>query len=68
MTPKYPPRATEPACIHYLPGVPDAVKQPASVCRLCWDGAALREWRDGWAAWFAAHPDDPRNPAREVAR
>lgn len=53
-----PPPVREPSCEH------SNGKQPASACDTCSKGPRLKAWQDGWAAFFAAHPDDPRNPAR----
>ena len=41
----------EPYCVHAPYG-----QHGASSCSTCKDGAAFREWRDGWDAWLAENP------------
>jgi hypothetical protein len=50
------PDAREPFCIH------SQGTQPMSACIDCQHSPRLRDWKVQWAAYFADHPNDPRNP------
>ena len=64
--------ALEPLCVHSnVKGHlwwRRRVIEPASVCAICMNDPELREWRQGWVAWFLEHPDDPRNPRNPTGR